>query len=288
MSFVESLDYKIEQTIMRTFLILILCFLIQNNLKGQPRQQKKNSSEEQITKTLQTFYTSYVTRLSALHNEGDFEKNQDKVDSILYKYCTLNLLSEIRFTLARFDQAYYPLLKGYSADTQVLKTLTIQKYQNHDDIYSVSYFLKNEKTTIKLVITNQRGHYKIDYVWLDWSHDFFEEKISEMLNAFYSNYIRFVSDWTAIDSDKVDSLLRKYCTIDLLKQREDASDYDPFLKTEKSDIRMLDNLKVEKDSVHNDIYFVSYFLGNRKTTIKLIIVNRSGHYMIDYLWIGVN
>jgi hypothetical protein len=265
--------------------IAIAGFFILDCAKAQSVKQPDNVTEEQITRMLKAFYPNYITELS----KGT--TNQDKVDSLLNRYCTLNLLNEIRFAWT-----YYPLLKVNTADVRMLENMTIKKDSKHNDLYYISYLYEGKKTVVKLIVVNQRGRYKIDYVWLDWSEDFSEEQIVKVLRTFYTNYIaEFEVDFTKVDvskiakrrEERIDSVLNKYCTLDLLKEIQDAWDYDPFVKGQMIDVRMLDNLTIRKDSDHNDIYYVTYLYGSGKTTMKFVIINRRGTYKMDYLWLDI-
>ena len=174
----------------------------------------------------------------------------------------------------------------------MLKTLTVQKDLKLNDLYHVSYSLENKTSTIKLLIVKLWGKYKMDYVWRDYSKMFSEQRITKMLRDFYVSYITETgSDFEnrdsskKIDWNKVDSLLGKYCTANMIMETADAHDYDPFLKGQMSDHRMLKNLTVQKDSTHDDIYSVTYLYGDGKTTMKFIIINWNDRFKIDYLWL---
>jgi hypothetical protein len=265
-----------------SFAIVLSVFFNLNHSNGQWITHD-NFSEEEITKTLKEFYTIYVRSLGLPFTD----RHHDKIDSVLNRYCTLNLLNQVRG-----DWANYSLLNNHDSDLQMLKTLTIQKDSKLDDLYYVSYLFQNKKTTIKLLLVRLRGKYKIDYVWRDYNNTFLEQRITKMLKDFYVNYITETgtdfenfnaskkTDW-----NKVDSLLSKYCTANLLMETADAHDYDPFLKGQMSDWRMLKNLTVQKDPIHNDIYSVSYTYGDGKVTMRFIIINWNGRFKIDYLWL---
>ena len=270
---------------MKPFLLIVTAALLFHTFgKCQSNDQHDHFSEEQVTKMLNTFYTNYITALTKATGT-----NENEVDSLLNRYCTLNLLNEIRFAWT-----YYPLLKINSSNTKILESLSIKKDSKHDDVYHVSYLFENKKTTIKLIIVKKNERYKIDYVWLDWSEDYSDEQITKMLRTFYRAYItEFESYFSKVDTskgakpieDKIDSILNRYCTTNLIKEKEDAWDYDPIIKGQMIDIRMLDHLTVRKDLLHKDIYYVSYLYGDGKTTIKLIVINHKGRYKIDYLWL---
>ena len=262
--------------------ILLSVFLNLNHVNGQLFQHD-NFSDEEITKMIKEFYASYIPSLQLPF--GD--KNQEKIDSILNKYCSLNLLNEIRG-----DWANYTLLDRNYSDNRMLKTLTVQKDSQLNDLYHVSYSLENKTSTIKLLIVRLWGKYKIDYVWRDYNKNFPEQRIAKMLKDFYVSYITETGSdfqkhdiFKKTDWEKVDSLIGKYCTATMLVQTADAHDYDPFLKGQMSDHRMLKNLTVQKDSTHDDIYSVTYLYGDGKTTMKFIIINWNDRFKIDYLWL---
>jgi hypothetical protein len=268
---------------MKTSLALTLfAFFFSSNIANGQWIRHDDFSEQEISKMLKEFYTNYITTLTLPVGE----KQQDKIDSILFIYGTINLFNELRS-----DWANYTLLNRNYSDVQMLKSLAIQKDPRLNDIYYASYSHQNKKTTINLLIVKLRGKYKIDYVWRDYSENFSEDRIKMMLKKFYVEYITE----TGIDMDKlrnrdtdwnkVDSLLGKYCTAFALMETADAQDYDPFLKSQMSDTRMIKNLIVQKDPDHNDIYSVTYTYGEGKTTMKFVIMSWNGRFKIDYLWL---
>jgi hypothetical protein len=110
-----------------------------------------------------------------------------------------------------------------------------------------------------------------------------EEKIKEMLRNFYTNYIIEYSTFS-VNQVKRDSIVKRFCTPNVFNQFTEDVDYDIFLKSQMIDPLQLTTLTTRKDSVSNDIYYVSYTYGNRTTTIKLKVVKDREAYKIDLVY----
>jgi hypothetical protein len=119
-----------------------------------------------------------------------------------------------------------------------------------------------------------------------------DEKIKKVLNDFYVNYITASSK---LNYQKSDSIIMVFCTSKLVNYinqqiKEGNLDYDPFINSQMIDLSMLQNIKVQKDSVEKNIYFVSYFRPYYKKfiTIKLGVIQKENRVLIDSIFIEYN
>jgi len=115
-----------------------------------------------------------------------------------------------------------------------------------------------------------------------------EKQIVSMLKGFYTAYI---TENSKIPENKVklDSIKSIYCTEELLnyikkKFQERVLDYDPFLNAQMIDTRMLETLMVQKDSLKNNVFYVSYKYG-ALNTIKLTVAKEKSGYKIDHIFL---
>ena len=120
-------------------------------------------------------------------------------------------------------------------------------------------------------------------------NEYSEEQIVNMLKNFYTGYITENSKIPE-NKEKLDSIKNEYCTTKLLnyiqKQfLERVIDYDPFLNAQMIDTRMLETLTIKKDSVKNNLYYVSYTYGGLNT-IKLTVVKEKDCYKIDHIFLA--
>jgi hypothetical protein len=81
---------------------------------------------------------------------------------------------------------------------------------------------------------------------------------------------------------------QEYCTQRLFNELDKYSkimviDYDPFTNAQDFDINWLKTLKINKDSIRNDMYHVSIWFDYEKvySNIKLYIVKEGESYKID-------
>jgi hypothetical protein len=107
-----------------------------------------------------------------------------------------------------------------------------------------------------------------------------------LLRSFYTSYITAVSE--AVNQEKTDQILKKYCTEGLLKKIPklvEESDGDPFLKAQDSDMSILKSLTIVKNLKRPDnSYIVSYIYDNTKTIINLTIVQQKNSLKINTVW----
>jgi len=115
---------------------------------------------------------------------------------------------------------------------------------------------------------------------------FSDEQILSMLKSFYTSYIIEYSK-EPDDFKKINSIKSKYCTTSLLQKIKKLKlDYDMFLQAHDIDSVMLKTLNIKKDSIRNNLYYVSYLdiFNNKTVTIKLIVVKQKELYKIDAVW----
>ena len=114
---------------------------------------------------------------------------------------------------------------------------------------------------------------------------FSEEKVKEMLKEFYTSYITLNSK-IPNDAKKNDSIIDKYCTKNAFNELagEERIEYDPFLKSQMVETRILKTMTFRKDSAKDNIYYVSYTYNKDHVTIKLLIVKEKDGYKIDLLY----
>ncbi|MEI8203558.1 MAG: DUF3828 domain-containing protein [Bacteroidota bacterium] len=124
--------------------------------------------------------------------------------------------------------------------------------------------------------------------------DYSEQQILNMLKSFYTDYITLNSnsDSPKTEQTKNDSILRKYCTMELLKSIGDLSidelDYDPFLNAQYFDAEWLKTIAIKKDSNRNDLYDITiYKSGSKeKVEINLTIVIEKECYKIGCITVN--
>ncbi|HVV55801.1 MAG TPA: hypothetical protein VHC47_10770 [Mucilaginibacter sp.] len=154
----KNLFIKLVPPIMRTrlstfFLTLIAIAFNFNNYA----QAQNSSSDRKAISMLNFFYTSYITEVSN-GNPRTFKRN---IDSIQKKYCTTTLLAKIKKKELDTD----PFLKAQDSNIEFLKTLVIKKDFKKPNTYIVSYGDNNDKTTIHLVVKEQKEVFKIFDLW---------------------------------------------------------------------------------------------------------------------------
>ena len=112
------------------------------------------------------------------------------------------------------------------------------------------------------------------------------DTITITLKAFYNEYITAQS-LPGLDKQKIDSILDKYVTSELLsfigKLSYDELDFDPFLESQMADVEMLKSLKILRDPNRKNIYQVTYSYGKYTSSIGLHLIKINGVYKIDTL-----
>jgi hypothetical protein len=153
--------------------------------------------------------------------------------------------------------------------------------------------MKTQKI-ICYLLTMHMLFYMLDYSNAQQKNDlkvkegYSEEQIVFMLRNFYTNYIvEFSSEM--VNGLKLDSLRKKYCTANLLKEYDIPElDYDPLVQAQMTLKESINTLSFRKDDKSDNIYYIFYNwpLGNKKLiTIKVRIVKENECYKIDYVFL---
>ena len=112
---------------------------------------------------------------------------------------------------------------------------------------------------------------------------FSEENVKEMLKNFYTNYVTENSTFP-INQKKRDSIEHRYCTKNVFNQFEGNIEYDIFLKSQMVDTLILKTMTFRKDSVKDNLYYVSYVYNKDHVTITLLIAKETDGYKIDLVY----
>jgi hypothetical protein len=122
------------------------------------KSKEQNSNEEQIIKTLHEFYKNYIS--ASCEIPEDFAK----VDSILHKYTTNQLLNQIQDP----DIDYDLLINGNNIEEDWLNAMSISVDLEDSSIYNVSfeyqYLDETMQKIIRLQMMQTSDGYKIDRV----------------------------------------------------------------------------------------------------------------------------
>jgi len=122
------------------------------------KSQASNLNDKEITIMLKDFYTNYMIEGSIV------PENTKRVDSILKKYCTKALLKQLNNKDIDWDL----LLDGQICEREWLNTLSINKDNNNDSIYNVSFNYIDDgakvQKNIKLQIVKNNKDFKINKV----------------------------------------------------------------------------------------------------------------------------
>lgn len=113
-----------------------------------------------------------------------------------------------------------------------------------------------------------------------------DKQILSMLKSFYSNYITENSKMPP-NQKNIKLIKNKYCTSTFLKKIDKQElEYDPFLNAQDCKIEWLKTLTIRKDSIRNNLYYVSYInnYNNQHIIIKVIVVKLNQLYKIDLVW----
>jgi hypothetical protein len=117
-------------------------------------------------------------------------------------------------------------------------------------------------------------------------------QISNTLKEFYTAYFHLQSDPYPLEKQThiADSLLDRYCTKEFINfyrniQGPEELDWDPFFDANYIEGDILKTIKISKDKVKNDLYYVSYLkkYSNEVTTIELSIIKEKEVYKINSL-----
>ncbi len=144
---------------MKTKLLLsffALNFMLFNGISC--KSQSANFNDKDINGMLNDFYTSYIVERSKM------PENFKKIDSIVKKYCTIDLQNQLK----NEDIDYDLLLNSQFCEREWLNTMSIKKDSNDNCIYNVSFeYMADGKTkqkNIKLQIVKNNLEYKVNKV----------------------------------------------------------------------------------------------------------------------------
>ncbi len=133
-------------------LITIGCFFLTYFLYSQDTICKSEAK-----KTLKEFYTIYLKETSYTYDEN-------KINRILNKYCTLKLIKQINNPDIDWDL----LIDGQFCEESWIKTLEIATDTSCSNVFYVKfyYYRENKKINkeIKLYVIKENNTYKIDKV----------------------------------------------------------------------------------------------------------------------------
>ena len=115
---------------------------------------QNNSSDKQITKMLKEFYSNYITENSKM------PPNIKKIAIIKNIYCSKKLVANLNKKQLDYD----PFLNAQDSDVDWIKTLTISKGVQNKNLYVVTYSIDGSKNTVKLMVVNEVGKFKIDSI----------------------------------------------------------------------------------------------------------------------------
>lgn len=136
------------------FLIMSLIFITGNNCA-----QAQNTPADKVITMLKDFYTAYMTQFPDIS-----PSRKQKLQAILKKYCTVNLIKKIPKLADQIDSD--PILNAQDSDAAWAKSLVIEKDPKKADVFAVSYRDGgNTLTTIHLKVVKQNDTYKVDTVW---------------------------------------------------------------------------------------------------------------------------
>lgn len=125
---------------------------------------------------------------------------------------------------------------------------------------------------------------------LNAQNKFSEEQVKIMLRNFYTSYIKTISSHKQPKYHKLDSIERVYCTpnyFNELRKYSTKLEYNPLLKAQDSDLECLKTLTIKKDSIRDDLYYISYVLPFEKIliNIKLTVIKENNDYRIDCVFL---
>ena len=131
---------------------------------------------------------------------------------------------------------------------------------------------------------------------LNCSNVFAQENYSihgakQMLMEFYNNFISAVCN-PEVSLDSLFQIKKKYCTMSYFQdiEKHEDLDYEPLLKAQDSDVKILKTLCIINDSINRGDFYISYIYPNNtpensKTTIKLTVKKVGKDYKIDHVYL---
>jgi len=120
--------------------------------------------------------------------------------------------------------------------------------------------------------------------------NFSEEQVKRMLNSFYTSYMAGHTNFKEHLFERLDSIERIYCTSNYFeecKKYKEMLEYNPLIKAQSSSIECSKTLTFKKDSIRNDLYYISYIFPYKKNqvTIRLTVIKENNDYKIDCVFL---
>ena len=145
--------------------IMMISVLECNNCQAARHNETNDDHPEGVIESmLRSFYASYLTECSRV------SMSNEKLDSIKKAYCTVGFLNHLNRQYEEFELDWDPFIAAQLCDTEWLKSLTITKDNQRNNLYNVSFFRYPEdkiKVTIKMIVVKESDNYKIDYVRIE-------------------------------------------------------------------------------------------------------------------------
>ena len=142
----------------KVYLLSLLCFIILSSCKTDVNGEY---SETEIENMIRKFYIAYISESISSIPASELQK---KLDSITQIYCTKSLLDSIDNEFKNNELDYDPFLNAQDSSPEMLKTLSIHKRSQKENIYTVMYLSdKYDSTFTKIYLTISKidGKYKV-------------------------------------------------------------------------------------------------------------------------------
>jgi hypothetical protein len=120
-------------------------------------------SEEDVKDMLKGFYTTYITMCES----GAGSSYEEKIAALSKQYCTDSLWGAIQQKFATYELDYDPFLSAQDCDIESLKTLSVKKDNQTENVYIVSYVFNSynpDTIEINLTVVKEKGGIKINNI----------------------------------------------------------------------------------------------------------------------------
>ena len=145
----------------------------------------------------------------------------------------------------------------------------------------------NNFQTVDTVVCSETKQLETELCQSDTIPNFDNEQAIAMLKEFYTSYL-YAIDAFPYNEEKVDSIVNRYSTKQMLRQLEQADElgYDLFLNGNFFEIKWLETMSIYADSVDTNNYivefcYVDFFEREIQHRIKLHVVKTDNNYKID-------
>lgn len=110
------------------------------------------------------------------------------------------------------------------------------------------------------------------------------KKQEKLITTFYKEYIN-ESERFPYDEKKVNQILTKYCTPELVTQLSNPDqDYDPFVNAQDHDPECLKTMKIKHDEIREELYHLSFNSYGRPVSITLELIEDGDDYRISSVY----